>query len=651
MKEKEEKSELIEDENETVPTPQFTEEETKQLGMLKRRLETMKSARENPRPEFDNLPYTMYYLSNERGANTMINPTKNKGETNFQSGTLRTKLFSLLSSIEGLNLSPEILAYDKYDIVVSNLGQAMEDILERIDEQNNDEELKALRQYELLKQGTVFVETMWEDEYETRKIITSGSIGEKTGVAWETKEEYIGSKPKRKIISGLSVFLGSMNQYFIEKQPDIATVENIDYCDAERLYGDWEMFKYVQHDLKSFSGERLGMPWKLFDEQDTRNKVEVIKYQNLPANEFQIILNGIPMLPVGFPLPWGNWYSIDQQNLEPIRHDFAYGKSFIFKNKNLVAVLDEMMKLGVLKTQKSFMPPYFNQSGRVISRNVLMPSTITSGLRKGDLVPATEDENKGVTSSEFAMIQEVQNYIDRNTVSQTFTGARESGGTATATEISELQRQSKIMMGNLILACTLLEQKLASKSLLIVIDKWFDPIDQKLDEVRGVLVNRYRQIARVKNIGKEGVGTRFVIPSEQLPTSQEIKATEDLIKSKTGKPAKILMINPSALKQAKNTWFVSVSAKDKRTSELNKILLKDMIQTLMALGITPDPTYVSQLFAEAYDIDAEKLLPTAQPAPAPVEEGAEGGNQTGGSPQPSNIKPNVKATVKATMLK
>ncbi len=89
--------------------------------------------------------------------------------------------------------------------------------------------------------------------------------------------------------------------------------------------------------------------WRFLD-GSKEGQVERIRYQDKPNNELQIILNGVLMLPVGYPLTAissDGEYTFIQQNLEPIRHDFAYGKSFIFKNKNLVAVVDEMMKLGV----------------------------------------------------------------------------------------------------------------------------------------------------------------------------------------------------------------------------------------------------------------------------------------------------------------
>ena len=135
-----------------------------------------------------------------------------------------------------------------------------------------------------------------------------------------------------------------MTKYLIEDQPFIFTLQVMRYEEAEQIYGKWEMWDHVSKAKRAFTSaggdEGISSAWRLATDAEV-DKVEVIKYQDKVNNEFQIILNGVPMLPMGYPLteiaPDGE-YTITQQNLEPIRDTFAIGKSFIFKNKNLVAV-------------------------------------------------------------------------------------------------------------------------------------------------------------------------------------------------------------------------------------------------------------------------------------------------------------------------
>jgi hypothetical protein len=333
------------------------------------------------------------------------------------------------------------------------------------------------------------------------------------------------------------------------------------------------------------------------------------------------------MLPIGYPLtkfsPDGE-YTITQQNLEPIRHDFAVGKSFIFKNKNVLAILDEMIKLAVLKTQQSFLPPSINVGGRVITNRIFMPGVISRGMLPGDLQPVMEGIGKGVTASEFSMIQEVMRFVDQNTASQTFMGAQEQGGKPTATQITALQKQAYIMLGILLLAASLLEKKLAQRSIVLALAHWFDPIDTEFSEARNAIVNKYQMVSR-QTMVENAQGTRLTMASETQYSPDEIKAEEDRLEKEYGMPIRITVIHPQLLKKAKITWYVTVTEKPKKTSEVAKMVFMEMAQTLSALGQQLSPEFVQRKVGEMYDEDPSKMFAPAQPMAPQQQPGASPG--------------------------
>ena len=655
-KEKEEKlpkGSILTEENKEIPVYKYSETEKKYISALQKRLESAKNARNQPYEEFDNLTYKQYYDTNESGANTYIKAKKNKGDVNFQSGTLRTKLFAFLSSFLSLNLKGDISAFNERDVLINSLGNALEDIIEKTEEVEGDEELKMLREYELLKQGTIFVEDLWEENWKIAKKVTQKFIGQVTGVSWVSTKEKTGSGPKRRIISGLSVFLGDLRQYFIKDQPYIFTVEKISRGEAKGIYSKWELWSKVTKEKGSLTGSAeesmADNTWRLLSEDLKKDEVEKIVYQSKEDNEFQVILNGVPMLPMGYPLTEivkTGEYTIVQQNLEPIRHNFAYGKSFIFKNKNLVATLDEMMKLAVMKTQKSFKPPYLNLSNRTIPRSVFNAGNITRGFKPGDLVPISDKESQGVTNSEANMIQEIKNTINEKTVSPTFSGSKEQGGNVTATQIIALQKQARIMMGILVLAVSLLEQKLTTKRLMILLDKWFDPVDQTVNKARKALQNRYRFVSRPRNIEGEGSGLRMVVPTEETPKSEEIMRVEDKMAKKLGKPVRIIALNPSELRQAKYTWVVTMNPKEKRSSEYSKLTFRAMIQDAIALGMILNPDWITSRFAQIWEEDPAKMFIKPSELPPAPQVGAETGNESNPAmkTEPRKVSPEIKDT-------
>jgi len=78
-----------------------------------------------------------------------------------------------------------------------------------------------------------------------------------------------------------------------------------------------------------------------------KNMVEVIRYQDKWSNEFMIFINGVMMLPVGFPLtavsPSGEYF-LAKGSSHPISWFFAYSKSLGSKSKVDQAVLDELLE-------------------------------------------------------------------------------------------------------------------------------------------------------------------------------------------------------------------------------------------------------------------------------------------------------------------
>jgi len=636
---------------ETNEVPNYTPEEIEYLGNLQKRLEQTKNLREQPHPEFDDMTYTQYWQKNEDLANIKIKPKINKQDIQFQTGTLRTKLFAFLSSLLGLNLSGDISAYDKNDMKIGALGNAMEDIIDKTDELDNDEEKKMLRQYEMLKQGDAFVEEIWDDKWIIEKQPVANYTGKFRGVKIIKKEVKKIGRPVRNIISGLSVYLGDLTKYEISDQPYLFTVQTKRYDEAEQIYGRFENWKYVSKSLKTFSGDSdkamSQNAWRLLDTGE--GLVEIIKYQDKENNEYQIIMNGIPLLPLGFPFPWG-WegYNLTQQHARPIRHNFAYGKSFTFENKNPVQLLDEMMRLALLKTQKSFLPPYLNLSGRVISSNVLMPGKITMGLQANSLVPINDKETQGVTNAEFNMIQELLRTIDSQTASQTFTGMREEGGNVTATQIVELQRQARIMLGITILSASLLEKKLIDLRLMNILKNWFNPLDKEVDEARQALKERYRITSRARTIEGEGTGLRFVVPTEQLPTPEQIMANEEQLKTQMGIPVRIIALNPKEIEEMKLTWVTTVNPREKKSSELSKLMFRAEMQDAQLLGLRINPSYVEERFAQTWDEDPSKMFLKEEQAPQTAPGVAMPGGQ-GGEGVPTIKRPQMTVKPEAPM--
>jgi len=622
---------LEEQERDETPKPQYSDREEIYLGGLRGRLEAARDARNIEHTEFDGLSYVQNHERNERWANSTIPPKKNKTDTNFITGTVRQKLMALLAALNNLDLSGDISAFTPEEMELQALGDAMEDIILKTEDLDGDEEKKLMRQYELLKQGSVFVEEIWDEKMARKKKLKVKFDGKISSAEWTDRLQKVFSRPSRNIISGLNVYLGDITQYNMESQPFIFTVDIKPYEEAKKIYGDWERWEFVQKDLvrtePEESSTEYSNAWSINEVQ--KDHVEIIKYQDKWNNEFAILINGVLMTPVGLPLPWGYTdYNIAQQNLEPIHPRFAYGNSFVRKIRNNVALLDEMTRLAVLKTQKSFQPPRYNISGRVISGRMFMPGKLLYGIPPNSL-PPVEGENVGVTGSELEMINEIKQTIDSQTVSPVFTGqATERRETATA--IVEMQRQAKMVLGLVVFAAERLEHKLTFLRLFNILANWFKPTDESVDQARGELRSRFRVTNVERPIAGKSLGRRITVPTQSLPEAGTIKRAEQEIERREGRPIKLIFLNPDEVTSAKITWQIVIRPRERITSETQKLMFRAFMQDLLIfpqLGVAPNGQELANEYAMIWGKDPSKIFKQGETPPVEEETpGAEGGD-------------------------
>ena len=602
---------LDEKEIDQVDSPNYSEKEEIYLRGLRKRLETARNARDQSHDELDGMSYAEYFNLNERLANTFIEPKKNKEDNNFQSGTIRTKLFALLSSVANLDLAGDISALDKNNLPIQSMGDAMEDVILKTNELDNDDEKKLLRQYELLKQGTCFVEEVWDERKKKAKKM-EGKFKGKLNVEWTTKIEDAFARPSRNIIPGINVYLGDISKYDIKDQPFIFTVDKMPYSEAELVFGTWDRWDNVPKSKTSFEDIEASslINWRLLEEE--KDMVEIVRYQDKWNNEYAILVNGVLMTPAGLPMPWGyDEYNIAQQNLEPIHTKFAYGKSLVFRIRNKVAILDELMKLAVLKTQKSFMPPRYNISGRILTSRVFMPGKINHGIPPNSL-PPIEGEADGLDQAELAMIEQMQGSIDSETTSPIFQGQQPSGN-PTATEIVELQRQAKQMLGLTIFAVSMLEWKLEWLRLQNLLVNWFNPTDTVVDAMRGEVKNKYREVSVQRPIEGEGMGTRMVIPTDEVPTDgNAIMQAEDIYSKEIGQPVRFIFMNPEEVKSSKLCWQIVITPREKRTNETAKLLFRAEMADAQMFGPLLNIPYLAERFATVWQEDPTKMFKTPE---------------------------------------
>jgi len=643
----------------------YTPDQKEYLSYLQGRLQRSKTQKDQPYEEFDGKNYYQDYTENIKIANTRLPEKKNDDDVIVSAGTVEAKLDALLAHVQNLDLGPEVLAFDRENNRINELGVALGDTIFFTEQRDGgelagDKEKKLLRQRELLSQNAVFVQEEWLRTFERRKKLQEKYDGQfKDWKKWDETLELVFEGPGRTLLHGPNVYLGDITEYFMEKQPYFFVVIQQHYDIAKTKYGKFENWKYVKKGriTDSVAEEQKTIydnKWRLTEVKD--EQVEIILYQDKPNDEFQVIINGVCMLPIGFPLSAvapGGEYNVVKQVFRPISHKFAYGKPFVRLGsvRELSKLIDEMLKLFVLKTRKSYAPPYINTSGKVISRRVLSAGRISMGIPP-DALQKLGDEGQGVTANEYNILKELQDRVDKSTVSNQFAGQQGKAGT-TATEVVELQRQARLTLGLTIAACEFLELKLAYLRLWNILENWYEPLDTKVVTVNDVrkYVNTYRNVTRETNIDGEGLGERQIIPTDQepIPTPEVIREMERAEESKRGTPVRKIFLQPNGMKVAKIRWYVVITPREKETSAFFKLLFREQLSdilTMMQLGSVPNVDGLEEQYSKVWNVNRTKLFNKGTPELAGVSSalGQKVQGRTNSSGVPGGSVPSAIAT-------
>ena len=612
----------------------YTDDEIDYRGFLIGRMVAAKNAREQEHTEFDDMDYVTYYETNAKAAYSYIKPKKNKEDTRLVTGTTREKEHTLLSTILNFNFQPNINAFDEEDRPIAELGDNMQDLVKKSREIEEYEHHRALIYKEMLDQGTCFVEENWVENPLIEKILenTDWRDGMKINkIKWSTKKAKQEGICEVNLLAGTKVFLGNIKEFFMQKQPFVFTAERITWEEVRLKYGDWERFKYVPKVVQFFgevptdTGDSTYRNWTLYETEE--KMVEVLKYQDKWANEYMLMINGVMMLPVGFPLsavsPSGD-YLVAKGDSEPISKFFAYSKSIPAKTKVDQSVMDEMLKLFILKFQKSIKPPMANNTGRVLSRDIFLPAKIVSGIDPAKLQPIGDVQS--INQAEFALFDLMKRIVDEKTVSATMSGDITRQDT-TATEIMEAKRQAMLKMGYAMVGTLMLEHRLAWLRVHNILQHWTEPIDTRVTSVRKQLQDVYRTVSVNTTLENGADGLKMIEFNEQMAMAppEHIKNIEDLMSERMGRTVRKVYLNPKLLRKLKFKWYITINPTEKDASEIKRATFLKNISDAMAIfgpqSLNLD--YLKDRFAGIIGEDPERMFVRGAPMGMPMEGGAQ----------------------------
>ena len=530
--------------------------------------------REEGHPQFDGMSYSLYNETNEMADMSYMPPKKNKYETKITTGITREKDSSFVSFFSNFKFEPQITVY-KGEEELTDLGIALTSWVRASREAELYDKKRPYYYRNFVVQGTSFVLEKYEEiSVPKKKISNKVDFSNLPSVKWTDKGEKILFKGcKTELIDGKKVFLQNIREPFIENQPVVFTVEYTSKELLESIWGDTKQWKEVPEKCSSFmtGGLTENSIYSDFRFHEAEDKYEVVQVYRQFENTYQIYINGIPMLPLEFPLevisPSGR-LPFAKGDSDPINM-FAYSKSEPAKTKIDQATMDVMLKIMLIKFQQSAFPPRGNLTGKLVNENVLMPSKMTANVRPEDL-PQLID-TPGVTNSDFGLFKTLKEQIDNKTMSSLLEGQAPQGQ-MTLGQYMDMQKKSMLKIGGKIDG---------------IINWERDMVSLRLHNLLRYANEKQVQTNTEGESGEQSTIVKFAVP----PTdSYDVLEEEVNLKKKSGKETKVYYLNPKLIKDLLESEdyriHIEIVPVDKNNDKLAQIMYIQMItQAINIFGI------------------------------------------------------------------
>lgn len=553
------------------------------------------SWRENPHPQFDGMSYLMYHETNEKADNAYIPPKKNKIDKRVVSGVTRQKDNTLVSVMLGMNFKERVRVFDEDDQEMLDMGYVYTDLLKKAQELDKlDDKLYNIYR-QLFAQGNVFVRERFVERFNKVKNLKPGKTMFDSEWTEVEEKEYDGCESE--VLDPRTVLLGNIFENDIQKQPYIFIVTHANRDDIEAIYKDHPRWKYVPQECTTYSSSITNQTLfqdniSLFEVNNVK-KVEVIEYFNKNNNEYNVILNGVLMFKEGFPMshpfisPSGE-YPITKGDLNAFL-GFAYGKSIPADTKFAEEILNQQLRLMIIKSEQSAFVPRGNLSGKLVNESIYYPSMITSDVSPKDL-PALI-ENPGITAADFNFSQYIDTLVSNMSISKNIEGMAQQTG-VTATQYLDQVKQSFKKLGISIDSVIKLRKGMAEKKLYNLIANWTNHIDTQIDESDKTIKKVYRKFSVEREVdGKKGMHVIKFTPDTDVPEGQEQDVSFDIYQAETelaktdGTEYMLSFVNPDIIKSMKYKFYIEVVPGESDNTTMSKEEFKrDVIDAMNIFG-------------------------------------------------------------------
>lgn len=561
-----------------IEGPELTPAEVKERSFDLYRLFQISQVRESALLQFDGMGYSRWNETNEMADISYLAPKKNKGDTRITSGITHEKDSSLVSFYLSMNFEGNIRVFYK-NKELTDFGTTMTKLVRKSREEEGYDGKRYANYRNFTAQGTSFTREQYTEMWVPNKVI-SGDINPTRldELKWVEKGyKKISCGCESVLVDGKKVFLEDIRQADIQKQPGVYTIEYVPREQMQAIWGNTYRWKNVPYmvtptavSLGTLAQGSIYSDW-IWGEIDY-NKMEVINVYRPYARRYQIYLNGVPMLPGGFPLE-----AVSPSGLIPIAKGdadimnmFAYSKSEPSKTKIDQAVFDEILQNMVMKQRQSAMVPRGNLSDRVVTPDFFLGGRVVANLDPKDIPPLIE--NPGITVPDFNFYQLFKEHIDSKSISSILEG-QATGKDMTLGEYMDQQKKALLKLGGKLDGIIQWEKQMIRLRNMNLLAHSY----QENDDGSG-----YKQISTEDSIFNGTKGMNVInFESPNLRTPEDIFSEELKYEKEHGVQVAYTYMDPKLMREALTDpdycFYYEVVPVDKNNDTITKMAFVSMI--------------------------------------------------------------------------
>lgn len=618
----------------------YTEDEKKDYKSLVLNLTQMRDNLRRPLVEFDDQTYLAQYEENRKADLAYNRPIDETVDFRVTTGLTREKDTTILSTITGMNFEPNITSFDKDNELIAGLGEEMEDLVLKSRDLENWDEKRISIYREMIAQGTVYVEEIYIERAIPKPYETNWMPGMKiSDYKGDTMPLFdVEGRCEAKLHLGKYVMVSSMNEEEEQNNAMIATYEEIDRDKAQAIYGKWERWDLVPEEVDNVTNPftenrttKTGSDYSWNCYKVGKGKVGITIIRKRFANEYQILLNGVMMLPCKFPLtkisPSG-LYNISKGLGERIPN-FAMGKGIPSKTRVDQKLYDTLLRAMVGKAWQSYRPTLGNRSGNVLSRDIISSGNIVHGIKQNDIFPLLPAQFSVLSSGDVSMYTLVKEMINDKSVSDSYAAQTQQDNT-TATQIINEQKQTMIKLGAMIDGFKGLERRMVLLRIYNIVANYTKykniPLSEEVIEVvDGIKMvtghqvsptkteKKFRRFAREKSFddGKNGYKVTQMVGNDfKMPAIRDHMKTEDEMEEEYGKPVRLSYLNAEWLAMLRVIWNIDIVVRSEQDDQMQLLLFLDNVTRIANIfGVQAFKTdYALQRIASKMGEDFDKLF-------------------------------------------